>query len=180
MRPRQEFSEKQKKEVSEALKRARSKEEYQRVQAVWLRMSMGLMAAEIGKILGLHSGSIWRIHARFFRDGSSIFAGDPHGGRYRENLTLSEEKELLAPFVESAEKSGILVVAGIKQAYEKTIGHKTPKSTIYRMLERHGWRKLAPRPSHPDRKPETQESFKKTSRSSSQKHRKNQTGASSG
>ena len=43
IRPEQEFSAKQKKEVREALKSARSKEEYRRVQAVWLRMSMGLM-----------------------------------------------------------------------------------------------------------------------------------------
>jgi hypothetical protein len=36
-----------------------------------------------------------------------------------------------------------------KAAYEKTIGHKTSKSTIYNLLAWHGWRKLMPRPFHP-------------------------------
>jgi len=30
------------------------------------------------------------------------------------------------------------------------------------MLERHGWRKIAPRPSHPKADPQAQEAFKKT------------------
>jgi len=95
MRPRQEFSAKQKKEVREALKSAHSKEEYQRVQAVWLRMSMGLMAAEIGKIFGMHPGSIWRIHARFFPAMAARFSQETRtDGATRKNLTLSQKKRV--------------------------------------------------------------------------------------
>ena len=65
MRPRQQFTEKQKLELKLALKSATSKEEFQRVQAVLLRMELGLRAAEIGKILGLHTASIWEIHCDF-------------------------------------------------------------------------------------------------------------------
>jgi transposase len=162
MRPRRQFTEQQKREVEEALKVTRNKEEYQRIQVVWLRMTLGLRASEIGKLTGLHPASIWRIHARFFREGSSIFNSNPHGGRYRENLTLSEEKKVLSPFVKSASVSGVLIVSGIKLAYEKALGHQVPKSTVYRMLERHGWRKLAPRPSHPNADPEAQADLKKT------------------
>jgi hypothetical protein len=35
-------------------------------------------------------------------------------------------------------------------------------SSIYRLLERHGWRKLVPRPRHPKANPEAQAVFKKT------------------
>ena len=164
MRPRQKFTESQRKAVEAALKTARTKEEYQRVQAVWLRVSLDMRAAETGKVLGIHRASVWRIHSRFFKEGAGMFASDPHGGRYRENLSSAEEKMLLEPFAERAEKSGVLSVAGIKQAYEKELGRKVPKSTVYRMLERHGWRKLAPIPSHPDGDPSARESFKKTSR----------------
>jgi len=163
MRPKREFTEKQREEVKAALKTSCDKEEYQRVQAVWLRMKLGLQASEIAKILGMHTGSVWRIHSRFFREGTSIFRSEPHGGRYRENLSLSEEKKFLSPFTENASKSGVLVVSGIKLAYEKALGHKVPKSTVYRMLERHGWRKLAPRPCHPKSDAEAQKTFKKTS-----------------
>jgi len=61
---------------------------------------------------------------------------------------MEDEKRFLSPFIEKASRSGVLVVSGIKLAYEKTLGHKVPKSTIYRMLERNGWRKIMPRPSH--------------------------------
>ncbi len=53
------------------------------------------------------------------------------------------------------------MVSDIKAAYEAKIGRKVPKSTVYRMLERHGWRKIALRPHHPKTDPLAQESFKK-------------------
>ena len=39
----------------------------------------------------------------------------------------------------------------IKAAYEKAIGHETSNSTVYNLLDRHDWRKLMPRPFHPQR-----------------------------
>lgn len=162
MRPRQQFTSRQRTEVQEALKSAISKEEFQRVQAVILRMELGLRAAEIGKILGLNKASIWRIHSRYFKEGVAIFKGTPHGGRYRENLSNIREQKLLNPFLKKAEKSGMLIVSGIHRAYEQETGYKVPPSTIYRMLERHGWRKIVPRPSHPKADSEAQASFKKT------------------
>jgi hypothetical protein len=41
------------------------------------------------------------------------------------------------------------VVSEIKEAYEKVVGHRVPKSTIYGIVARHGWRKIAPRSHHP-------------------------------
>ena len=40
---------------------------------------------------------------------------------------------------------------------------------VYRLLRRHQWRKLGPRPRHVKADPEAQEAFKKNSRSSSRK-----------
>ena len=162
MRPRQEFSEKQESDVRRALKSVTSKENFQRVQAVLLRMELGLGASEIAKILGLHTASVWKIHARFFREGAGIFESKPHGGRYRENLSMSQERKLLKPFLRQEEKSGMLMVSSVKTAYEKELGAKVPASSVYRMLERHGWRKIVPRPSHPKADPQAQEAFKKT------------------
>lgn len=162
MRPRQEFTEKQRSEVRQALKSVTDKEDFQRVQAVLLRMELGLRASEIAKILGLHTASIWKIHARFFREGAGIFESKAHGGRYRENLSMSQEHKLLKPFLKQAEKSGMLIVSSVKTAYEKELGGKVPASSVYRMLERHGWRKIVPRPSHPKADLQAQEAFKKT------------------
>ena len=77
-------------------------------------------------------------------------------------LTLEEERQLLQEFLPQAEKGGILEVSRVKAAYEKVLGRQVPKSTIYRMLARHGWRKVVPRPRHPKSDAAIQAAFKKT------------------
>ena len=73
------------------------------------------------------------------------------GGRQRENMTLSGEKALLACFAKAASAGEMLNIHDLKAAYEQAIGHPTSNSTIYNLLNRHGWRKLMPRPFHPKR-----------------------------
>jgi len=46
----------------------------------------------------------------------------------------------------------------------QSIGHAVPKSTVYRLLARHGWRKLAPRPRPPQTDTARQQTFTKTPR----------------
>ena len=77
-------------------------------------------------------------------------------------MSLDDEKDFLRPFMKLASNSGILEVSGIHKAYEAKTGKKVPFSTVYRLLARHGWRKIAPRPSHPKTDWEAQEAFKKT------------------
>jgi transposase len=78
-------------------------------------------------------------------------------------MSVEQEAAFLAPFLERAKVGGILVVAPIQTAYEKALGRKVPESTVYRLLARHGWRKIAPRPRHPKADPERQEAWKKNS-----------------
>ena len=78
-------------------------------------------------------------------------------------MTPEEEAAFLAPFFEQAKHGGILVAAPVKAAYEKALGRKVPDSTVYRLLARHGWRKIAPRPRHPKGDPQAQEAWKKNS-----------------
>jgi hypothetical protein len=76
-------------------------------------------------------------------------------------MTLSAEKVLLASFAKAAGAGEMLNIQDLKVAYEKAIGHPTSNSTIYNLLNRHGWRKLMPRPFHPKRDPAAQDTFKK-------------------
>ena len=68
----------------------------------------------------------------------------------------------MAPFFEQARVGSISTAAQIKQAFEAQVGHEVAESTIYRLLDRHGWRKLVPRPVHPKADPAEQATFKKT------------------
>jgi len=60
----------------------------------------------------------------------------------------------------SASMSLLLPVSS-KNEGNLEIGHPTSNSTIYNLLARHDWRKLMPRPYHPDRDLEAQKDFKK-------------------
>src|SRR5215471_21853713 len=86
----------------------------------------------------------------------------PNGGRKRENMSLAEEKAFLARFATAAGAGEMLNIHDLKAAYEQEIGHQTSDSTIYNLLHRHDWRKLMPRPFHPQRNLKAQNAFKKT------------------
>lgn len=85
------------------------------------------------------------------------------GGRRHQHLNLEQEKAFLEPWVEKAENGGVLVVPPIHAALEKRLGHSVAASTVYRLLARHGWRKVAPDTCHPKRDAVAQEDFKKNS-----------------
>ena len=75
-------------------------------------------------------------------------------------MTIQEERELLMPFFERAKNGELTTIAQIKQEFEKRVGHKVHETTIYRLLKRHEWRKLVPRPFHPKANKEEQRFFK--------------------
>lgn len=149
--------------LAQLLKNARNKRDFQRVQCVWLRAALGLDPETIARALGWHPVHVRRVQAQYLREGETALPAEPRGGRRHQNLSVAEEQELLAPFLRPAEAGGVLVVTAIRAAYEAQVGHPVPKSTVYRMLERHGWRKIAPRPHHPKTDPAAQAAFKKTS-----------------
>jgi transposase len=79
---------------------------------------------------------------------------------YFYRSALAEEKKFLTQFMDSAKKGLITTVTKVKRAYEAKIEQIVDRSTIYRLLERHGWRKVMPRSHHPDTNFEEQEEFK--------------------
>jgi len=151
-----------KERILDLLKRAKTKADFQRVLCIWLRIALGLSPAQIAMAIGWSKEHVRHVHANYLRHGESALTGVGRGGRRHQNLTVEEEDQLLAPFFERAAKGGIVIANEVKAAYEERVGHRVPKSTVYRMLARHGWRKIAPRRKHPKTDGEEQEAFKKT------------------
>jgi transposase len=149
--------------LEQALRQARSKAEFQRVQCVWLRAGLGLNANQVAQALGWRPTSVRRLQAQYGRLGEALWQRPGRGGRRHQNLPREEEARLLQGFLQRAEQGRLLEVSRLKQAYEQAVGHVVPKSTVYRMLAHHGWRKLAPRPRHPQADDARQQAFKKTS-----------------
>jgi transposase len=133
----------------------------ERIQMVLLRES-GMRQPAIAAAMGVSLSTVNRAHMAFNHGGIKALKPKPIGGRQRENMTVAEERVLLARFAKAAGAGEMLNIHDFKAAYEKAIGHETSNSTVYNLLARHGWRKLMPRPFHPKRSIAAQNSFKKT------------------
>jgi transposase len=118
-------------------------------------------AKEIALNTGMAEQSVHNLVAAYNREGEKAVEAKGKGQRQKANLTIEEEMEFLKPFFEKAEKGQITTASEIKESLEETIGHIVAESTVYRLLNRHGWRKIAPRPAHPKTNKEEQETFKK-------------------
>ena len=133
--------------------------------SVLLPNTCHITSAETAKVLGVGVATVVRMQ-RVIRDQ---VAGKPPkkgawGGRRRQLLSPEEEAEFLEEWTEKAEHGGVLIVPPIHAALEQRLGRKIPPSTVYRILARHGWRKVEPDTSHPKANSEVQEAFKKNSR----------------
>ena len=132
----------------------------ERIQMVLLRES-GMTQPAIAEAMGVSLSTVNRAHMAYDGGGIKALRPKPIGGRQRENMTLCEEKALLARFGKAAGAGEMLNIHDLKAAYEQAIGHQTSNSTVYNLLARHGWRKLMPRPFHPKRNLAAQDAFKK-------------------
>ena len=146
--------------LKKVLKREKDHVVRQRIQMVLLRED-GKTQPQIAELTGVSLSTVNRAHMAYDNGGVKALKTKPSGGRIRENITLKEEKAFLDQFAKAAGAGELLNIHNLKTAYERAIGHPTSNSTIYNLLGRHDWRKLMPRPFHPDRNLEAQKDFKK-------------------
>lgn len=150
-------------EAKRCMASATSVQECRAALSILLPALLGISLALTATILGRSRATVVRLRRSFVAAFTqSDQPARSWGGRRRSYLTLQEEREFLAEFLKPAQEGGILVVNEVKKAFEAKVGDRVSKTTIYRMLARHGWRKVAPRRKHPGADPEEQEAFKKT------------------
>jgi transposase len=120
-------------------------------------------ADEIAQHTATSLRTVHQVIADYNRLGVAVIETVGKGGRRHQYMTWAAEVAFLEPFVERAIRGELTTIQPIQQAFEQQIGNPVHSSTIYRLLERHGWRKLQPRPEHPEGDAEAQATFKKTS-----------------
>lgn len=103
------------------------------------------------------------MRTRFSRVASGIEAAPrkKHVLRNRAHAQLQREADILDAVLSTAATGGIVVVPRLKPAIEAQLGRAIALSSVYRMLARHGWRKLAPDTSHPQGDPQRRADWKK-------------------
>jgi Winged helix-turn helix len=135
--------------------------DYRKALSLILVAQLNLDADQIADLLGTSRRTV-------FRDRGSIRIQDDTpknswGGRRHCSMSIEEEREFLAQWEVKATVGGVLTVPPIHAALVECLGHDTPMSTTYRLLARHGWRKVQPDTKHPKSNPALQDEFKKNS-----------------
>ncbi len=133
----------------------------------WLVIYNALVDPRTADQIAIHTGmsvaTVHKVISAYNRLGAATIETPGKGGRRKCYLSQSQEKEFLASFKAKAAKGQMVTATEIKLVYEQLVGHKVHKTTIYRLLDRHEWRKIVPRPSHEKADSQEQEAFKKTS-----------------
>jgi len=151
MPKRNEISKEQANEIEEARKKNKDKNVEKRLRALTLHAE-GETRESVAAKTGYVKSYVSELVSKFCNKGIEAVTGNHYKGN-RRNLSLTEEATLLEGFMQTAEVGQVVGVSEIKQAYEKAIGRtlENSRGQIYRVMKRHGWRKVMPRSKHPDK-----------------------------
>ncbi len=133
--------------------------ELRKALSVLLVAEGGLDAGRAAEVLGVSQRTLF-CHLSGRRHCKERVS-DAWGGRRHCIMTVEEEGEFLRPWEAKAMQGGVLSVPPIHAALVARLGRSIPISTTYRLLARHGWRKVQPDTKHPKSDPAVQEEFKK-------------------
>lgn len=136
--------------------------EFRKHQSVLLSAVHGLDMEATATLLGISRSTVGALQREARNPGAPSPA--QRGGRRHQYLTIAQEQEFLAPWIVAATTAGMIIVPPLQAALEQRLGKKVHHSQVYRLLARHGWRKVAPDSMHPKADLEAQEVWKKNSR----------------
>ena len=147
------------------LKNAHTADELRLAQSVLLPLELGLSLEQTALAIGCSTGATCTMRTRFAKVASGQVS-TPRSKRQlrnRANTDLERERQILDEVFPDAATGGVVIIARIKPAIEAKLGKTLALSSVYRMLARHGWRKLAPDTQHPQGDPQAREDWKKNS-----------------
>ena len=151
-------------EAQRLVRHTREADELRAAQAVLLP-ARGMTLEQTARFLGVSRATVPRLQARFrrwMRTEQSLYDG--WGGRRRALLSPAAEKTFLKPWRQQAQTGILVVVAPLREALAQQLGRPVAATVVYRLLARHGWRKLAPDTRHPQSSPARRAAWKKNSR----------------
>lgn len=122
------------------LKHAATAAELRAAQSVLFVSDYGLSLRQTADMMGCSVPTVGRLRRWLKTTPPDRQALHAHwGGRRRQNLSFAEEKKFLNTFENQLRDGRAIAVKSIWRAYETLLGRSVPDSTIYRLLQRHGW-----------------------------------------
>jgi hypothetical protein len=126
------------------LGRAATAAELRAAQAVLFVDDYGLSLRQTAEMMGCSVPTVGRLRRWLKTTPPNEQTLHAHwGGRRRQNFSFAEEKKFLNTFKNQGRDGQGIAVKSIWQAYEAMLGRSVPDSTIYRLLQRHGWHNAA-------------------------------------
>lgn len=134
-------------------------------QAILFPALAAMTLKQTAALLGVGRSTVPWLQKRFrqIAKGTPL---KPWGGRRRSLMSEEEEKRFLEPWKKQSPTGGVIVVSPLRAALAQHLGRPVAATVAYRLLARHGWRKVAPDTRHPKSDPAVQQDWKKNSRKS--------------
>lgn len=151
MAKRIEFTKEQKQEIRIKFCKARKLKDvksYNHVSVLNMRR-LGKTNKEISTITGYNAQYITDLVRLYVEKGMSAMVGN-HCTSHNRRMSFEAETHFLEQFHDGAASGTITTVQIILDKYEEITAKKSNPATIYKLLKRHGWRKIQPRPHHPN------------------------------
>lgn len=123
---------------------ARSADELRTAQAVLLPLELGLSLEQTALAIGRSVSATGALRIRFCRIAAGQLA-PPRTKRMlrnRANATLEEEARLLTQVCGRGRSAGADLAARLKRAMEALYERPVSTSSVYRLLQRHGWSRV--------------------------------------
>ena len=137
-------------------------QELRMAQAVLLPALAQMTLKVAAKVIGVGRATVARLQTRFRRRKTNAQPTPRRwGGRRRALMKLEDEQALLSAWKAKAEQGQLVVVTPLHVALEEKLGRRVKPSLVYRLLDRHRWRKVAPDTRHPKAQPTVQDEWKK-------------------
>lgn len=148
-------------ELERHARQAETRASFQRFQALYLIQAHQLSAPAVAEALQVSATAIRQWVYLYNHEGLEGITLKGRGGRRRAYVTLEEEAALLEQLQARAGEGLLITAKAVREQAQMRLGHPVSEDYAYDVLHRHGWRKIAPRPQHPEHDDEAQEAFKK-------------------
>lgn len=128
-----------------------------------IQTNPGKQAVEYASLLGTDVSKIYRLVQLYNKNGAGFSDKLVWGGRReaRSLLSIHQEQLLMNSLKQKAVKGQIITMNDIRLIVEQKTKRPVSDDYLWDLFKRHGWKKKAPRPSHPKKDNSAQQSFKK-------------------
>lgn len=132
----------------EAMSEIKDLRVYQRLEVIAL-LGEGYSESEVAQITRFSIHTIPLLRRKFVHHGMDSLMNH-HKGRPAQ-IGNEETQAFLARYTQASQKAEILTVKSMWLDFQQQFDSTMTLQAFYRLLKRHHWRKIRPRPEHPNK-----------------------------